>query len=294
MGSVQRVGRARALAHRILVAAIVGVVAGAGTVVLASMPAGAHQPIFVTEGAPAESSPLIEDGTVSFAVYGRIDNPGGEVTFRVRHGADQTFAVEVLVPDQPPENERTSFDHVTLTVTDPTGARSEATGNGVLATFDEPFSKTSYLRVLTWTAPAVPGVSTVTVRSEIPTRVTVATGTVERFDGAVSDYEPRPITELATWYATPPASPATTADTDAPGANDDPSADETATSEDGARPATEEPATDEPATSEAAAPLGAPDEDDGVSGFGAAAALAAAAAAAVTAVLLLRRRRAVP
>lgn len=185
-----------------------------GVLALSTGVAHAHQPVFIDDGTPPEASPLLEDGTVSFAVYGRIDRPGGEASFRVRHGDGQTLTVEVLVPDRPPENGLASFDHLTVVVTDPAGVVTETSGAQVLATFDEPFSKTSYLRVITWSAPAVPGISTITVRSALPTRFTVATGFVERFDGAVSSYTPRPFSELAGWYETPPPEvPATTSTT---------------------------------------------------------------------------------
>lgn len=194
----------------------VGVVVGALglflglTMLAATGVASAHQPVFVTEGVAADQTPLLEDGRVSFATYGTLARPGDEASFRVRHADGERFTLEVLVPDRPPENERTTFADLTVVVTDPSGHTTELRGAGVLARFDEPFSKTSYLRVITSDAPAVPGVSTVTLRSDVPTRFTVATGREERFDGKVSSYTAPSGTPLQTWYETPPpAAPAT-------------------------------------------------------------------------------------
>lgn len=173
--------------------------------------AWAHDPIFVDDQTAPADSPLIEDGTISFATYGLISQPGEDASLRIRFAAGQTLGVELLVPDREPENAYPDHRHIRMTIATPDGQTTELTGGPTLARFDEPFSKTSYLRLLSHQAPAVAGVTTVTVSSTIPTRFTVATGQIEKFGTTVSDYERVGLDALVTWYQTPPpAAPATT------------------------------------------------------------------------------------
>jgi len=173
--------------------------------------AGAHDPIFVDEVTAVEDSPLIEDGAISFATYGVIERPAGEAHVRMQLGAGQTFNMELLVPDRPPENDLESFDHLEVDVVTPDGATETFTASSVLDRFDEPFSQTSYLRLLEHEAPAQPGVTTVTVRSALPTRFTLATGRTEQFGTPVAEYERVGLEALDAWYTTPPATvPSTT------------------------------------------------------------------------------------
>lgn len=166
--------------------------------------AWAHDPIFVNDQTPVEASPLIEDGTISFATYGQISTPGARASFRLRLAAGQQFGAELLVPDRPPENTRVDNSHLRMTITTPDGKVTELVGAAVIEQFDEPFSKTSYLRMLRHDAPAVAGITTITVSSSLPTRFTVATGQTEKFGTTVSDYERQGLDVLATWYRTPP------------------------------------------------------------------------------------------
>lgn len=164
----------------------------------------AHDPVFVGEGTPPDASPLIEDGTISFATYGTITTPGGESVLRLRLAEGQSLLAELLVPDRPPENESPDVSHLGLSISTPDGNVTRLSGDRVLERFDEPFSKTSYLRVLRYQAMAVAGITTITVSSAVPTRFTLATGAIEKFGTAVSSYERRGLGELARWYATPP------------------------------------------------------------------------------------------
>lgn len=198
---------------RVLCLCLVLVISG---VVLPDV-AWAHDPVFVEEATPVEDSPLVEDGTISFATYGLITTPGEDASIRLRMAAGDELIVELLVPDKPPENAYDDFSHIHLTITAPDGTSTELVAGPVLERFDEPFSNTSYLRLIEYEAEAVEGVTEVTVSSEVPTRFTVATGRTEQFGTDVSEYERQGLDVLATWYETPPpAGPTATSPTTVP------------------------------------------------------------------------------
>jgi hypothetical protein len=164
----------------------------------------AHDPIFVSESTPPEASPLIEDGTISFATYGRIEHAGGTSSVRVRLAAGERLGIDLLVPDREPERSEPEYTHLSVKVTNPDGTTNMYRAREVQERFDEPFSKTSYLRLLREGTASTGGVHTITVASERPTRFTLATGVTEQFGSIVSDYERRPLSDLAAWYSTPP------------------------------------------------------------------------------------------
>lgn len=190
-------------------AGMVALALGAVLLVGVADPAGAHDPIFVDDATAAQDSPRILDGSISFATYGLIGTPGGSGHLRLDLEAGDELVLELLVPDQPPESALTDFSHLRVTVDDPAGEATVLDAGPVLGRFDEPFTGTSYLRLLESTSPALPGTYTLTVTSEIPTRFTLATGRTEQFGTPVEAYERLPLTELDTWYATAP--PTTTA-----------------------------------------------------------------------------------
>lgn len=177
--------------------------------VLAS-PAEAHDPIFVDDVTPLSESPVIRDGSISFAVYGTITEAGRSSHVRLDLGDGDTFNLEVLVPDRPPENGLDDFSHLSLTATAPDGSVTELRGGGVIDGFDEPFSDTSYLRVVEFDAPAGAGTYELTVTSTRPTRFTVATGQKEQFESEVVNYQRGSLDAVATWYETPPPVPVPT------------------------------------------------------------------------------------
>ncbi|MFM8238445.1 MAG: hypothetical protein ACKOBG_11950 [Actinomycetota bacterium] len=174
--------------------------------------ASAHDPIILTaEQATPDVGPLLLDGMVSFAVYGTLEAPGASRGFRVRFAAGDTFSLSALVPDLPPERDLADSDYPSISVTSPTGARTELEP-GPVTTFAEPFSKTNYRRYLTWTAPAEPGTYGVTVTGSVPARFTVSVGVREEFGTAVEDAPNRGVGVggVQSWYATPPPSVAPT------------------------------------------------------------------------------------
>jgi hypothetical protein len=173
-------------------------------------PAGAHDPIFVDDATALSDSPVIRDGSISFATYGTIAEANRSAHVRLDLADGDTFGLEVLVPDQPPENGQDDFSHLTLAATAPDGSTTELRGDGVIDRFDEPFTGTSYLRVIEFAAPAAAGTYELTITSTRPTRFTVATGQKEQFGTEVANYQRRSLDAVAAWYETPPPAPAPT------------------------------------------------------------------------------------
>lgn len=140
--------------------------------------------------------------------------------FRVRFAAGDTFSLSALVPDLPPERDLAVSDYSRISVTSPTGTRTDLEP-GPVTTFAEPFSKTNYRRYLTWNEGADPSTYGVTITGPAPARFTVSVGTREEFGTAVENVPNRSVGMggVQTWYSTPPPSAApttTTAESPAP------------------------------------------------------------------------------
>ena len=190
----------------------VGALVVAGALVLAAGPVGAHQPVFVTEADPDPArGPLLEDGNLSFAVYGTLGAAGDTRGLRTRLRVGDPLVVDLLVPALAPEQdlplERLPFVVLRL----PDGSERRLLPDRRLR-FDEPYSRTSYDRIvdLSETAPAA-GIYEMTVVSRGPARFTLATGVVEGVRGAVTDAEVPPPGGIGAWYSTPPPTVATPA-----------------------------------------------------------------------------------
>ena len=186
------------------------------TLVLGVGSASAHQPVFVTEADPDPArGPLLEDGSLSFAVYGTLGAAGDTRGVRTRLRAGDPLVVDLLIPALAPEQDlpENRLPFVVLQLPDGTERRLLPDRR---IRFDEPFSGTSYYRLvdLRESAP-VEGTYGITVTSRGPARFTLATGVTEGVRGAVSDAEPVPTGGIGTWYSTPPttSSPAATTTT---------------------------------------------------------------------------------
>lgn len=165
-------------------------------------PAGAHQPIFIDDGTDPHLVPIIEDGTVSFAVYGTVHGPDRVAAVRAHLSPGDTLATELLIPATGPETGFAQDDLPWLTVIAPDGTETP-----LLSTagerFDEPFSQTSYVRLARLVEPALDGIYQFEVRADRPSRFTLVIGQRE-VGGRVIGYAGAPPDALATWYAEPP------------------------------------------------------------------------------------------
>ena len=173
-------------------------------IIVITSPARAHDPVFLTgDQATPETGPYLPDGTISFAVYGRLDEAGDTRGFQVELAAGDRLVVEVLVPDLAPENALATGDLPVATVTAPDGTSFDLAPER-REPFFEPFTQTSYLRLGGESATAQAGVYDVVVTGSSPARFTVAIGTIERFGTPVERVTDRS-GSVAEWYAAPPA-----------------------------------------------------------------------------------------
>ncbi len=181
--------------------------------------AGAHQPVFVDDLTPAGDAPTLDDGTISFAVYGTVRGPERQAGVQARFAAGDPLVVELLIPDLAPENALAERDLPRVAVVSPSGATTELVPDR-REPFTEPFSATSYLRIAGARTTAEAGTYVFTVTAAEPSRFTLAIGERE-VPGTVSGYSQPAPGALEAWYSTPP-SPAGADEPvlDAPGAAD--------------------------------------------------------------------------
>ena len=175
---------------------------------LALMPsvASAHDPIIIDDSQTTpESGPLLLDGTISFALYGVLGGGGDTRGFRVRLREGDRLTVELLVPNLAPETELSDAELPRVLIGAPDGT-TWTLAPDMRVVFDEPFSRTSYLRLATFGEEAVAGDYEVTVTGTEPARFTVAVGTLERFGTPVENVIDRSagVPAVVEWYSTAP------------------------------------------------------------------------------------------
>ena len=194
---------------------IVVVLGAAGT-------AAAHDPIFLTEEQTSpQEGPYLPDGTISWAIYGTLEQSGETrgFEFDLRDG-DELF-MQVMIPNLEPElslaEDELPIAELTLPdgevlVLDPTFTE----------VFDEEFSGTSYVIYSEVRQPAQAGRHEVVISGTSPARFTVAVGETEEFftlaERAVDRPEsfPEIAVPLNAWYSTPAGEESSEASGDEP------------------------------------------------------------------------------
>ena len=163
----------------------------------ATTPASAHKPLFVgTSGAS-----VIQDGTVSYAVYGRLDRAGDRREVRVQLKAGQTLNLELLLPDQPPERTAKAASLPRLTVVSPTGQRTLA--NNLRVAFDESITRTRYIRIAASRASVTGGTYRLLVTGGRRSRFAIVVGERESFGPADVVALPSATARVRRWYGAP-------------------------------------------------------------------------------------------
>jgi hypothetical protein len=175
----------------------------------------AHDPIIFTDTQTTpEAGPLLPDGTISFALYGSVSGTGDTRGLRVQFAAGDSVDISLLIPDLAPENAIGDAGLPTLQLVAPDGATRLLIPTEHVR-FDEPFSKTSYVRLLELHEPAQPGEYRLTIAAASPSRFTLAVGTVEQFGTPVENVPNRAdgSAGVQQWYVTPPSAPVSTVPT---------------------------------------------------------------------------------
>ena len=182
------------------------ILATIGVGLMFASPAKAHDPIILTsdQRTPADG-PLLPDGTVSFALYGTLEEPGDTRGFRVTFAEGDNLYFSLLIPDLAPENALADDQLPRLDIVDPSGVSTT-----ILPTtrvpFPEPFTGTNYVRLADSVGTAIAGTYEVTISGDAPARFTVSVGTKELFGTEVENAPNRDlgVGGVMTWYETPP------------------------------------------------------------------------------------------
>ena len=148
----------------------------------------AHDPIFLTEDHFASDiGPFLPDGTISFAMYGRLEKPTSTQGFQAALQQGQSLNLSLLVPAVIPEIsfEINSLPEVEVTRPDQTSFVLRAQFR---ETFYEPFTGTTYLRLVDHLEEAQQGEYSFLVSGKAAGRYVVSIGTLERFGTEVRRY----------------------------------------------------------------------------------------------------------
>jgi hypothetical protein len=180
---------------------------------LSVLPAHAHQPvILLNSDTTAARGPVLDDGTVSFAIRASFAKAGEKKGFRANFVAGDNLEVQYLIVDKRPENKLKNNQLPTLVITSPAGKRTTLSFTE-RTKFFEPYGKTNYLYLSRLSAIAEPGTYSFLITARAKASITVAVGDRE-VPGTVSRgvvaATPSPVTT-----STPAVTPATTPQPDA-------------------------------------------------------------------------------
>ena len=139
-------------------------------------PASAHQPVFLlpTDTTPS-AGPLLVDGTVSFAIRASFTKSGQKQAFRAALKEGDVLEVQYLIIDKKPENALKNSMLPQLVITSPTGKKftmrfTERTK------FLEEYSRTMYLYLGRYAAPAEAGIYQFVATSRARAAITIGVG----------------------------------------------------------------------------------------------------------------------
>ena len=143
---------------------------------LSILPAHAHQPVLLLgSDSTAARGPLLEDGTVSFAITASFTKAGERKGFRANFKAGDNLEVQYLIIDRRPENKLKNNQLPTLVITSPAGKRTSLSFTE-RTKFFEPFGKTNYLYLSRLSATAEAGMYSFLITARTKSTITVAVG----------------------------------------------------------------------------------------------------------------------
>jgi hypothetical protein len=143
---------------------------------LSILPAHAHQPVMLLgSDSTAARGPLLEDGTVSFAITASFAKAGERKGFRANFKAGDNLEVQYLIIDRRPENKLKNNQLPTLVITSPAGKRTTLSFTE-RTKFFEPYGKTNYLYLSRLSATAEAGTYSFLMTARTKSAITVAVG----------------------------------------------------------------------------------------------------------------------
>ena len=144
-----------------------------------ALPASAHQPVFLaSEAARIETSPVLVEGSISFAVTANFAKSGERKYFRFALGAGEALKLEYLILDRRPENRLKNSQLPVVTITSPSGKKSSLRINE-RTKFYEPYGRQNYLFLSRLNQQGESGIYTVMLRSRAKASALVAVGSQE-------------------------------------------------------------------------------------------------------------------
>ncbi len=151
-------------------------------------PLAAHDPVFLSEEhSSPEVGPLLPNGNISFAMYGRLLSPTATQGFQAGMKSGDTLNLSLLIPAVFPE---TSFEVGSLPKVEV--VRPDGTAYYLKPTiremFHEPYTNTRYLRLGDHQETAQQGNYNFVVSAARPGRYVVSIGTLEQFGTEVIRY----------------------------------------------------------------------------------------------------------
>ncbi len=160
-------------------------------------PASAHQPVFLlpTDTTP-NAGPLLVDGTVSYAIRASFTKSGQKQAFRAALKEGDVLEVQYLIIDKKPENALKNSMLPQLVITSPTGKKftmrfTERTK------FLEEYSRTMYLYLGRYAAPAKAGIYQFVATSRARAAITIGVGYQEIPGEVLRGAAPTPVASTA-------------------------------------------------------------------------------------------------
>jgi hypothetical protein len=189
--------------------------------VLVAGEAFAHDPIILTsDQSTPEAGPYLPDGTISFALYGVLEQPGDTRGLRAQLKEGDQLFLQLLVPDLEPERSMPADQLPSVTLVAPDGAERLLTATA-RTPYAEVFTQTDYLILAEIREPALAGEYAIVVSGPSAARFTLAIGETETFGTPVENVPNRDagLPGVQQWYSTPPPlAPATTTASTVPAA----------------------------------------------------------------------------
>ena len=145
----------------------------------ASAPSHAHFPVTLTPShSKVANSPILVDGTISFAVYANFSKAKESRVVRFALQEKDELNLEYLIVDQSPTNSLKNSQLPSVVVTSPSGKKinlqiKERTP------FYEPFGKKNYFYLSRYTNMGEPGIYRVTATSKMKSSIVIAIGRTE-------------------------------------------------------------------------------------------------------------------
>ena len=127
--------------------------------------ASAHQPVVLQDtDTTAAKGPLLVDATISFAIRASFTKAGQTRALRAQFKEGDQLALQYLIIDKRPESALKATQLPSVVITSPSGSKVSIKFNE-RTKFFEPYSRTNYLYLARYSAPAQAGIYSITIKS---------------------------------------------------------------------------------------------------------------------------------